>query len=179
MARFDQKNAPPKDDGPRVNHQIDARTVRLIGFDGANLGVVDRDTAIRKADEAGYDLVEISPGASPPVCKILDLGKYKYELQKKENEAKKKQKVIEVKELKVRPTIGAHDYEVKMRAMNRFLEEGDKVKITLRFRGREMMHQELGTVLLNRIRKDVEEKAKVEQEPRMEGRQVIMVFAPK
>ena len=118
IARPDQNRpAPPKDDGPRVNHQIDAKTVRLIDFDGANLGVVDRDIAIKKADDAGYDLVEISPGASPPVCKILDLGKYKYEIQKKENEAKKKQKVIEVKELKVRPAIGVHDYEVKMRAL--------------------------------------------------------------
>jgi translation initiation factor IF-3 len=153
--------------------------VRLIALNGDNLGVVDRDTAIRKADEAGYDLVEISPGASPPVCKILDLGKYKYELQKKENEAKKKQKVIEVKELKVRPTIGAHDYEVKMRAMTRFIEEGDKVKVTLRFRGREMMHQDLGMALLERIRANHIETAKVEMEPRMEGRQMVMVFAPK
>jgi translation initiation factor IF-3 len=162
-----------------VNHQIDARTVRLIGPDGTNLGVVDRDTAIRKADEAGYDLVEISPGASPPVCKILDLGKYKYELQKKENEAKKKQKIIEVKELKVRPAIGDHDYEVKMRALKRFIEDGDKVKITLRYRGREMAHQEIGQALLERIKKDNEAITKVEQEPRLEGRQVIMVLAPK
>lgn len=162
-----------------MNHQIDARTVRLIGPDGTNLGVVDRDTAIRKADEAGYDLVEISPGASPPVCKILDLGKYKYELQKKENEAKKKQKIIEVKELKVRPAIGDHDYEVKMRALKRFIEDGDKVKITLRYRGREMAHQEIGQALLERIKKDNEAITKVEQEPRLEGRQVIMVLAPK
>jgi translation initiation factor IF-3 len=153
--------------------------VRLIAHNGDNLGVVDRDTAIRKAEEAGYDLVEISPGAAPPVCKILDFGKYKYELQKKENEAKKKQKVIEVKELKVRPTIGQHDYDVKMRAMKRFIEEGDKVKITLRFRGREMMHQELGMALLERIRADNLEAAKVEMEPRMEGRQMVMVYAPK
>ncbi len=180
IARPDQNRpAPPKDDGPRVNHQIDAKTVRLIDFDGANLGVVDRDIAIKKADDAGYDLVEISPGASPPVCKILDLGKYKYEIQKKENEAKKKQKVIEVKELKVRPAIGAHDYEVKMRALKRFIEEGDKVKITLRYRGREMVHQEIGQALLAKIKKDNEEFIKVEQEPRMEGRQVIMVLAPK
>jgi len=123
--------------------------------------------------------VEISPGAEPPVCKILDIGKYKYELQKKENEAKKKQKVIEVKELKVRPTIGGHDYDVKMRALRRFIEEGDKVKVTLRYRGREMVHQEIGQALLARIKKDNEELAKVEQEPRMEGRQVIMVLAPK
>jgi translation initiation factor IF-3 len=123
--------------------------------------------------------VEISPGAEPPVCKILDIGKYKYELQKKENEARKKQKVIEVKELKVRPAIGGHDYEVKMRALKRFIEEGDKVKVTLRYRGREMVHQELGQQLLERIKKDNEEWAKVEMEPRMEGRQVIMVLAPR
>lgn len=154
--------------------------MRLIAHDGSNLGVVDRETALRKADEAGYDLVEISPGASPPVCKILDLGKYKYELQKKENEAKKKQKVIEVKELKVRPAIGTHDYDVKMRSLKRFIEEeGDKVKVTLRYRGREMVHQELGQQLLERIKVDAGEYAKVEQEPRMEGRQVVMVLAPK
>lgn len=153
--------------------------MRLIGHDGENLGIVDRDTAIRKADEAGFDLVEISPGAIPPVCKILDLGKYKYEIQKKEAEAKRKQKVIEVKELKVRPAIGAHDYDVKMRALRRFIEEGDKVKVTLRYRGREMVHQEIGQALLEKIKKDNEEFIRVEQEPRMEGKQVIMVLAPK
>jgi len=162
-----------------MNHQIDNKTVRLIDADGVNVGVVDRETALRKADEAGLDLVEISPNADPPVCKILDIGKYKYEEQKRKNEARKKQKVIEVKEIKLRPNIDDHDYEVKMRAMKRFLEEGDKVKVTLRFRGREMAHMELGHRLLARVKADFEESAKVEQEPRSEGRQIVMVVAPK
>jgi len=134
-----------------MNHQIDNKTVRLIEADGVNVGIVDRETALRKAEEAGLDLVEISPNADPPVCKILDIGKYKYEEQKRKNEARKKQKVIEVKEIKLRPNIDDHDYDVKMRAMKRFLEEGDKVKVTLRFRGREMAHMELGHQLLARI----------------------------
>ncbi len=162
-----------------MNHQIDNKTVRLIDADGVNVGVVDRETALRKADEAGLDLVEISPNADPPVCKILDIGKYKYEEQKRKNEARKKQKVIEVKEIKLRPNIDDHDYEVKMRAMKRFLEEGDKVKVTLRFRGREMAHMELGHQLLARVKADFEESAKVEQDPRSEGRQIVMVVAPK
>jgi translation initiation factor IF-3 len=151
----------------------------LIGADGGNFGVVDREFALRKAEEAGLDLVEISPNAEPPVCKVLDIGKYKYEEQKRKNEARKKQKVIEVKEIKLRPNIDDHDYEVKMRAMKRFLEEGDKVKVTLRFRGREMAHMELGHQLLARVRTDFEETAKVEQEPRSEGRQIVMVLAPR
>ncbi len=162
-----------------MNHQIDNRTVRLIDADGENVGVVDREIALRKAEEAGLDLVEISPNADPPVCKILDIGKYKYEEQKRKNEARKKQKVIEVKEIKLRPSIDDHDYDVKMRAMKRFLEEGDKVKVTLRFRGREMAHMEIGHRLLARVKADFEESAKVEQEPRSEGRQIVMVVAPK
>jgi translation initiation factor IF-3 len=162
-----------------MNHQIDNKTVRLIDADGENVGVVDRETALRKADEAGLDLVEISPNADPPVCKILDIGKYKYEEQKRKNEARKKQKVIEVKEIKLRPNIDDHDYDVKMRAMKRFLEEGDKVKVTLRFRGREMAHMELGHQLLARVKADFEGEAKVEQEPRSEGRQIVMVVSPK
>jgi translation initiation factor IF-3 len=162
-----------------MNHQIDNRTVRLIDADGVNVGVTDRETALRKAEEAGLDLVEISPNADPPVCKILDIGKYKYEEQKRKNEARKKQKVIEVKEIKLRPNIDDHDYDVKMRAMRRFLEEGDKVKVTLRFRGREMAHVELGHQLLQRVKADFEADAKVEQEPRSEGRQIVMVVAPK
>ncbi len=153
--------------------------MRLILADGENVGVVDRDTAIRTAEEAGLDLVEISPNAAPPVCKILDIGKFKYEEQKRKNEARKKQKVIEVKEIKLRPNIDDHDYDVKKRAMERFLEEGDKVKVTLRFRGREMAHQEIGVALLNRVKGDFEEQAKVESEPRPEGRQIVMVLAPK
>ncbi len=135
--------------------------------------------ALRLAEEAGLDLCEISPTAQPPVAKILDYGKYKYEAQKKAAEARKKQKVIEIKEIKLRPMIDTHDYDVKMKAMHRFLEEGDKVKVTLRFRGREMAHQELGMKLLDRVREDLVEKAKVEQTPKMEGRQMTMVMAPK
>ncbi len=141
--------------------------------------MVDRAFALSKADEAGLDLVEISPNADPPVCKVLDIGKYKYEEQKRKNEARKKQKVIEVKEIKLRPNIDDHDYDVKMRATKRFLEEGDKVKVTLRFRGREMAHVELGHRLLNRVKTDFEGEAKVESEPRSEGRQIVMVLAPR
>jgi translation initiation factor IF-3 len=141
--------------------------------------VVTIQEALRMADEAGLDLVEISPNADPPVCKVLDFGKYKYEVQKKANEARKKQKVIELKELKLRPGIDTHDYDIKMRSARRFLEEGDKVKVTLRFRGRELAHQELGMKVLNRVRDDLAAMAKVEQWPRMEGRQMTMVIAPK
>lgn len=178
IARFDQP-APASKDGPRVNEQITNATVRLIAADGDNVGVVDRDTALRQADEAGLDLVEISPNADPPVAKILDYGKYKYEEQKKKNEARKKQKIIEVKEIKLRPNIDVHDYDVKMRNMKRFLEDGDKVKVTLRFRGREMAHMEIGHRLLNRVKTDFETIAKVEQEPKPEGRQIVMVVAPR
>ena len=143
------------------------------------MGVVSRDDALRRAEEAGLDLVEISPHAAPPVCKILDYGRYKYEDQKKKAEARKKQKVIDVKEIKMRPNIDQHDYDVKMRSIHRFLEEGDKVKVTLRFRGREMMHQHLGMKVLNRVREETDELAKVEQMPQMEGRQMIMVLAPR
>jgi len=170
---------PPSKDGPRVNEDIDVPKVRLIGADGENIGVVTAREAMNYADEAGLDLVEISPNADPPVCKILDYGKYKYEAQKKKNEAKKKQKVIDVKEIKLRPNIDDHDYDVKMRNMRRFLSDGDKVKVTLRFRGREMAHQELGVDVLNRVRTDTDEIAKVEQEAKMEGRQMVMVVAPR
>ena len=143
------------------------------------VGVVPRREALTRAADIGLDLVEVSPNADPPVCKILEYGKFKYEAQKKRNEARKKQKVIEVKEIKMRPGIDDHDYDVKMRAMIRFLEEGDKVKVTMRFRGREMVHQELGLKVLERVRGQVEELAKVEQTPRLEGRQMTMVIAPK
>ncbi len=141
--------------------------------------MVGRDDAMRRAFDAGLDLVEISPNAAPPVCKILDYGRFKYEDQKKKAEARKKQKVIEVKEIKMRPNIDQHDYDVKMRAVVRFLEDGDKVKVTLRFRGREMAHQDLGLKVLIRVRDQLEELAKVEQFPRLEGRQMIMVLAPR
>ena len=143
------------------------------------IGVVSITEALEAALTAGLDLAEIAPQADPPVCKILDYGKYKYEAQKKKSEARKKQKVIDVKEIKLRPGIDDNDYNVKMRAMQRFLDEGDKVKVTMRFRGRELAHQELGMEVLVRVRSDLEEKAKVEQLPRMEGRQMVMVLTPK
>ncbi len=158
---------------------IDLPQVRLVGADGEMVGVVDIRTALDMATQAGLDLVEVSPNADPPVCKILDYGKFKYEAQKKANAARKKQKVIEVKEIKMRPAIDDHDYDTKMRSVGRFLEEGDKVKVTLRFRGRELAHQELGMKVLERVRADVGEAAKVEQFPRMEGRMMTMVIAPK
>jgi len=143
------------------------------------VGIVSRRDGLEAAAAAGLDLVEVSPNAEPPVCKILDYGRFKYEAQKKANEARKKQKVIEVKEIKLRPGIEAHDYEIKMRAVKKFLEEGDKVKVTLRFRGREMVHQEIGVRVLERVREELGDLAKVEQFPRMEGRQLIMVMAPR
>ena len=169
---------PRKDDGPRVNDGIRAPNIRLIGATGEQVGVVTVREAIILAEEAGLDLVEISPNAEPPVCKIMDFGKYKYELQKKANEARKKQKVIEIKEIKIRPTIEEHDYQVKLRSARRFLEEGNKVKMTLRFRGREMSHQNLGMEVLQRMEKDLSDLGKVESPPRMEGRQVQMVMGP-
>ncbi|MGP1394580.1 MAG: translation initiation factor IF-3 [Inquilinaceae bacterium] len=172
-------NTSPTRDGPRANEAIDALKVRVVGADGEMLGVMTRDQAMAAADEAGLDLVEISPNADPPVCKILDYGKFKFEAQKKRNEARKKQKVIDVKEIKLRPNIDDHDYEVKMRSARRFIEDGDKVKVTLRFRGREMAHQELGMNVLVRVREELDEMAKVEQMPKMEGRQMIMVLAPR
>jgi translation initiation factor IF-3 len=165
--------------GPRINEAIRAREIRLIDADGQNVGVVPRLEALSKALEAGLDLVEISPDAEPPVCKILDYGKFKYQEQKKAAEARKNQKVVEIKEIKMRPSIDDHDYDVKMRAIKRFFEEGDKVKVTLRFRGREMAHQELGYQLLQRVKGDLVEASKVESEPRLEGRQMVMVLAPK
>ena len=173
--------APPtvQKDGPRVNDEIRSREVQLIDQDGTNHGVKEFREAFAMAQEAGLDLVEISPNSAPPVCKIMDHGKFKFQAQKKAAEARKKQKVVEIKEIKLRPMIDDHDYDVKMRSMKRFFEEGDKVKITLRFRGREMAHQELGAKLLNRVKDDVGTFAKVEQEPKYEGRQIVMVLAPR
>ncbi len=151
----------------------------MIDPDGEPLGVMPTNEAIAKAESYGLDLVEMASNADPPVCKILDYGKFKYEDQKRKAEARKKQKTIEVKEIKMRPGIETHDYDVKMRAMRRFLEEGDKVKVTLRFRGRELAHQDLGMKVLHRVRDDLEEEAKVEQHPRMEGRQMVMVMSPR
>jgi translation initiation factor IF-3 len=171
--------APPIKDGPRVNNDITARLVRLVDAEGNMSGVYKLDDALREASSVGLDLVEVSPNAEPPVCKILDYGRFKYEAQKKKNEARKKQKIIEVKEIKLRPAIEQHDYDVKMRAVRKFLEEGDKVKVTLRFRGREMAHQDLGAKVLERVREDLGEEVKIEQSPRMEGRQMVMVMAPR
>ncbi len=171
--------APPTRDGPRVNEEIRIPQVRLIDQDGEMQGVLTVREAMQRAFAVGLDLVEISPNADPPVCKILDFGKFKYEQQKKKNEAKKKQKVIEIKEIKVRPNIDENDYQVKMRAMKSFIDEGDKVKVTLRFRGREMAHQDIGIKVLERIRNELETATKVEQMPRMENRQMIMVLAPR
>ncbi|MCS4243923.1 translation initiation factor IF-3 [Rhizobium sp. BIGb0125] len=171
-------DAPVKE-GPRSNREIRVPRVQLINEEGTNLGPMPTDQALKLAEEAGLDLVEISPNAEPPVCKILDLGKLKYSTQKKAAEARKKQKIVEVKEIKMRPNIDTHDYEVKMKAISRFFEEGDKVKVTLKFRGREMAHQELGMKLLLQVKEDTLAIAKVEAEPKLEGRQMMMVLAPK
>lgn len=170
-------NQPPAKKGPRVNEDILSAEVRLVGPEGEMLGVKPVAEAIELAADFGLDLVEVSPNAEPPVCKILDYGKYKYEEQKKKNEAKKKQKVIAVKEIKLRPGIDVHDYEVKMKAARKFLDHGDKVKVTVRFRGREMAHQELGLQVLNKMKNELESLAKVEQMPKSEGRMMTMVLS--
>jgi len=171
---------PPKnDDGPRINGDITAFEVLVIDEAGEKRGVMSRRDALRMAEEEGVDLVEVSPMAKPPVCRLMDYGKFKYEQQKKANEARKKQKIIEIKEIKMRPGIDDHDYDVKMRSALKFFGEGDKVKFTLRFRGREMVHQHLGMEVLNKIKAQVGDLAKVEQEPRLEGRQMQMVMAPR
>ena len=166
-------------DGPRINGAIRSPQVRCIDPDGNQLGILDTREAIAKAEDFGLDLVEVQPNAEPPVCKILDYGKFKYEAQKRANEARKKQKTIDVKEIKFRPNIDEHDYQVKMRNVTKFLNGGDKVKVTLRFRGREMAHQELGAKVLARVREETEEVAKVEAMPKLEGRQMVMVIAPR
>ncbi|WP_074218492.1 translation initiation factor IF-3 [Rhodovulum sp. ES.010] len=178
MARRPHNAPPTRDTGPRVNDRIRVPEIRLIGADGENVGVVPPSRGLELAAQAGLDLVEISPNATPPVCKIMDFGKFKYEQQKRESEARKKQKVIEVKEVKFRPNTDNHDYDVKMRNVVKFLEKGDKVKVTLRFRGREMAHQNLGRELLERVAEDVKEIGKVENMPKMEGRQMIMMIGP-
>ena len=171
--------APPVKSGPKFDDLIQADKVRVIDENGENLGVMCTNEAIEQANELGLNLVEVSPGADPPVCKFLDVGKYRYEAQKKANAARKTQKTQQIKEIKMRPNIDDHDYDVKMRSVTKFLEEGDKVKMTLRFRGREMAHQELGMDLLKRVQDDVAEIAKIEAYPRLEGRQMLMVLAPK
>lgn len=170
----------PQKEGPRANRDIrGVREVQLIDESGQNKGVVSFFDALRAAEDAGLDLVEIAPNSTPPVCKLLDYGKYKFNEQKKAAEARKKQKTVEVKEIKLRPGIDDHDYETKMKAVRRFFEEGDKVKVTLRFRGREMAHQDLGLKLLDRVKGEMADVSKVESEPMLEGRQMIMVMAPR
>ncbi|GJM03644.1 MAG: translation initiation factor IF-3 [Rhodomicrobium sp.] len=173
------KAGPNKDDGPRINQDITDPEVQLIDETGENVGNVPTEDALRRAFDANMDLVEIAATNNPPIAKILDYGKYKYQARKKAAEARKKQKSFDVKEIKLRPNIDTHDYDVKMRNMLRFFEAGDKVKVTLRFRGREMAHQQLGMELLRRVKAETEEIAKVELEPRLEGRQMIMVLAPR
>ncbi|WP_184267118.1 MULTISPECIES: translation initiation factor IF-3 [unclassified Sphingobium] len=171
--------APPPKSGPRYNEFITVPKVRVIDDEGENLGVMFTQEAIEQAYEVGLDLVEVSPNADPPVCKFLDIGKFKYEAQKKANIARKTQKTQELKEIKMRPNIDDHDYDTKMKKVHDFIGDGDKVKITLRFRGRELSHQQLGMALLQRVAENVAEIAKVEAYPRMEGRQMLMVLAPK
>ncbi len=171
--------APPVKSGPRYDQYIQVPKVRVIDDEGENLGVMFTNEAVEQANDKGLNLVEVSPNADPPVCKFLDVGKYRYEAQKKANAARKTQKTQDIKEVKMRPNIDTHDYDVKMRNVNKFIENGDKVKVTLRFRGREMAHQHLGMDLLKRVQTDVEEIAKVEAFPRLEGRQMLMVLAPK
>ncbi|WP_133495147.1 translation initiation factor IF-3 [Stakelama pacifica] len=171
--------SPPPMNGPRYNEFIQSPKVRVIDHEGENLGVMFTREAMEQAAEYGLDLVEVSPNADPPVAKFLDVGKYKYEAQKKANQARKTQKTQDIKEIKMRPNIDDHDYNTKMKNVHKFIEDGDKVKITLRFRGRELSHGEIGMALLRRVAEDVTETAKVESYPRMEGRQMLMVLAPK
>ncbi len=171
--------APPVKSGPRYDQFITSEKVRVIDENGENIGVLYTNEAIEQAADVGLNLVEVSPNADPPVCKFLDVGKYRYEAQKKANAARKTQKTQDIKEVKMRPNIDTHDYDVKMRNVTKFIENGDKVKVTLRFRGREMAHQHLGMDLLKRVQDDVAEIAKIEAFPRLEGRQMLMVLAPK
>ena len=174
---YNSRSRNSNDDGPRVNESITAPEVRLIDAEGEQIGVVATNKAIEQAYEAGLDLVEVSPNAKPPVCKILDYGKYKYEQQKKAAEARKKQKTVDVKEVKIRPGIEEHDYQVKLRNARRFLEAGDKVKVTMRFRGREMAHQDIGLEVLGCMVEELADVGKVDLKPKMEGRQAIMVLS--
>ena len=175
----ENNNAPVREgDGPRVNQEIRVKEVRLIDENGENKGIVSIKEALSLADEAGFDLIEISPQAVPPVCKIMDYGKYKYEQQKKKNEARKNQKIVNIKELKLRPMIDVHDYEVKVKQAKKFLEQGNKVKFTIRFKGREMSANDMGRKVLSNLVDDLENICKVESEPKLEGRQMMMVVAP-
>jgi translation initiation factor IF-3 len=179
IARPPHNQPAPSRDGPRVNFEINVPQVRVIDQNGEPVGILPTREAIAKAEAVGLDLVEVSPNATPPVCKILNFGKYRYEIQKKKAEARKNQKVIEIKEVKLRPGIEENDYQVKLRAMKRFIEDGDKVKITLRFRGREMEHQHIAVAVLERTKNDLMDYCKIESMPRLEGRQMIMMIGPK
>lgn len=175
----ENNNAPVREaDGPRINRDIRAKEVRLINYNGENLGVVSLSEALKIAQEVGLDLIEISPQVTPPVCKVLDYGKYKYELQKKKNEAKKNQKVVSIKELKLRPMIDTHDYEVKVKQAKKFLSQGDKVKFTMRYKGREMSANDMGKEILNKLLEDLEGLCKVDAAPKLEGKQMFMIVSP-
>jgi translation initiation factor IF-3 len=178
ISKIARDDKAPVQDGPRVNEKISSLKVRLIDENGEMIGVVSQKDALERAYKAGLDLVEVSPNADPPVCKILNYGKYKFEEQKKRAEIRKKQKIIEIKEIQLRPGIDKHDFEVKMRSARKFIEEGDKLKVTLRFRGRELSHQQLGMDVLNRVKDTLEDIAKVEQHPKLEGKRMIMVMGP-
>ena len=180
MAEFKRNNFQrrTKPRGPRANHRITSHEVQVIASTGENLGIMTTSKAISIAKEKGLDLIEIAPNANPPVCKIIDMGKFKYEAQKKANKAKKKQKKIELKEIKLRPVTEVHDYNFKLKNAQKFLTKGDKVKFTIRFKGRELMHSNLGNVLMNRIQEDIKLIGKVEMSPKFEGRQMIMVIQP-
>lgn len=175
----ENNNAPVREaDGPRINREIKAKEVRLINYNGKNLGVVSIQEALKIAQEVGLDLIEISPQVNPPVCKVLDYGKYKYEMQKKKNEAKKNQKVVSIKELKLRPMIETHDYEVKLKQAKKFLSQGDKVKFTMRYKGREMSANDMGKEILNKLLEDLEGLCKVDASPKTEGKQMFMIVSP-
>ena len=171
-----QKRTRPK--GPRSNNRINSPEVQVIGSTGENLGIINTNKAISMAKEEGLDLIEIAPNAKPPVCKIIDMGKYKYDAQKKANKAKKKQKKIELKEIKLRPVTETHDYNFKLKNAQKFLSKGDKVKFTIRFRGRELQHSNLGHDLMNKIQEDIKLVGKVEMNPKFDGKQMIMVIQP-
>ena len=180
MADFKQNyfQRRTKDRGPKSNNRINAPEIQVISSEGENLGILNTNEAIRMAKNEGLDLIEISPNANPPVCKIMDMGKYKYDAQKKANQAKKKQKKIEVKEIKLRPVTETHDYQFKIRNAQKFISKGDKVKFTIRFKGRELQHSHLGEELMDKIKVDMQDVGKVELEPRFDGKQIIMVIQP-
>ena len=180
MAEFKQNyfQKRTKDRGPRANNRINSPEVQVIASNGENLGILNTNQAIAMAKEEGLDLIEIAPKANPPVCKIIDIGKFKYDAQKKANKAKKKQKIVSLKEIKLRPVTGTHDYDFKVKNAKKFIIKGDKVKFTIRFKGRELQHSHLGNELMNKIKEDMKEIGKVELDPKFDGKQMIMVIQP-